>query len=476
MRSVRVRLTLWNVGIFAAVLLLFLLATHFAVRAFLVSTIDRRLESQGESFARIYERMDERLQRPPLDGQRENPRRFPSFGMRNGTFRWVRAYNQTGRLVLPQAGEPDENMTPWDDAAIRAALAGERSYSTIAVDGASLRVYSRPLLRNGAPAGALQVAFPLREMEMLNEGMMVIMMTLIPFMLIAAALGGLFLTGRVLSPVRKITKAAEEITAQDLSQRLPVFGDDEFAHLAMTMNRMMHRLQESFTQIEQAFEQERRFTADASHELRTPLTAIKANTSLALRGARTAEQYREALVAANKAADYMNKLVQDMLLLARSDSGQLAMEMQQITLADLCAGVISLFQQQEPLIAPVRCNIPPGLSLRGDEHHLHRLLTNLLENALRHTPAEGSVTLSARVEEDIVVLQIADTGEGIAAEHLPHLSERFYRVDSARSRQQGGSGLGLAIVQSIVDAHRGSIHFASVPGEGTTVTVRLPMK
>lgn len=480
MRSVRVRLTIWNVGILTVVLVLFLITTQLAVKKYLVSSVDQRLQRQADSFSLLFRRMSQRLlgENSTLGVAGNGVRRFQGINFRNGENRWVRIYNSDGTLRWPPEEVFDETPSKWDDAAIGKSANGIALFTTVKIDGTSLRIFSRPLLISDNAPMVIQVAFPLREIEMLNEGMTTIMITLIPIAVLIAALVGLFLTDRLLSPVRNITQAAEAISAQDLTRRLPVSGDDEFAQLAKTMNRMVKRLQDSYAQMESAFEQERRFTADASHELRTPLTAIKANTSLALRGERSVEQYRKALYATDKAADLMNKLIQDLLLLAHSDSGQLQLNLNLVNVHELLLHSAELVQAgagENKAAIKVDDNIDKVLNVNGDGQHLLRMLTNLLENAIRHTPANGEIRLTAQRDRNQLLIKVIDSGEGISNEHLAHITDRFYRVDASRSRKDGGSGLGLAIVKSIIDAHQGKIHFSSSLGQGTTVTVYLPL-
>lgn len=468
-RSVRLRLTFWNVGVLAVVLLIFLIAMHLAVRFYMFKSIDSQLRNQANGFA-------QRFARPDNDAP-ERPLRLR--GYRNN-YRWMRLFDTQGRSMTPWRLPATVQESPWDMGAFRAGLDGRSRFSTIDTtiesEAMSLRVYSVPLERDGQRVGVMQIALSLTEVYRLQRGLTLIVLLLAPLALLAAGFGGLFLTDRMLFPVREITRAADDLNAEDLSRRLPVTGDDEFAHLATTINRMLIRLQGAFTRLETMVEQERRFTSDASHELRTPLTAIKANTSLALRGERTPEQYRTALIAADRAADMMNRMVQDLLLLARSDGGQLTIAPQSIAPGELLREVIKLAGEKEGQAQVRVAEIDPALRLWGDPHHLTRLLLNLLENALRHTPATGEITLGARAAGTATVLTVIDTGEGIPAEHLPHIIERFYRVDTARARQHGGTGLGLAICQSIVDAHQGQMTLSSVEGQGTTVTVTVPGK
>src|SRR5262249_37324681 len=231
-----------------------------------------------------------------------------------------RLLDLSGRAMAPFSDDG-----PWDPETFALAAGGGEGYSVVVIDNEPVRIFSVPLRRAGQVQGVVQVAYPLSEQERLDNGMVRTVAMLIPLGLLVAALGGLFLTDRALRPVREVTQAAAQIGAEDLSRRLEVKGQDEFSELAATFNGMTARLETAFGRLREAYEQQRRFTSDASHELRTPLTAIKANTSLALCGERTPAEYREALQAADEAADLMGRIVQDLLLLARSDAGELVM-------------------------------------------------------------------------------------------------------------------------------------------------------
>jgi heavy metal sensor kinase len=372
--------------------------------------------------------------------------------------------------VLSSPGE--EKPKPWDRSVFTQALRGEAVYSTVTVDGEPMRVLSVPMVEDGTIRGVLQVAHPLTDTYRALNGLTRTMLTLIPVALLVAAISGAFLTERALRPVRKMAQAAGHIGAKDLSERLPVVGHDEFSELSITFNDMLARLEESFTKMEAVLEQQRRFTGDASHELRTPLTVIKANTSLALRGNRTPEDYQRALQAINRAADTMSHVVQSLLLLARADGGQLGLNVSDTPIAEVLERAAESVRKPEH--APVRVNAPDSLTVLGNAEELTRLFSNLAENAARHTPADGRITLTACRENHSVVVTIADSGEGIPPEHLPHVCERFYRVDAARSSASGGAGLGLAICKSIVEAHHGTMTIDSEVGKGTTVRVTLP--
>jgi signal transduction histidine kinase len=320
----------------------------------------------------------------------------------------------------------------------------------------------------------------LSETERAVSGLVTTLLTIAPLALLAAAAGGYALTGRALRPVAQITMAAEQIGAEDLKRRIPVSGEDEFGRLALTFNGMLERLDVAFyererliSQLRDMVEQQRRFTADASHELKTPLTAIKANTSLLLSGNPSPEDYCEATREIDEAAGSMSRLVQDLLLLARSDAGQLALETAAVPVLEPVERAVE--QVRKSSAAPITIDVPPDLVVQGHEDSLTRLFLNLLDNAARHTPSDGSITIRGKRECDAVVVEVVDTGTGISPDHLPRLGERFYRVDTHRARAHGGTGLGLAICGEIARAHGGELSIASEPGQGTTVTVRLPM-
>jgi signal transduction histidine kinase len=330
-----------------------------------------------------------------------------------------------------------------------------------------MRILSMPIERRGSVDEVLQLAYPLdgvlREIDALTSTLL----ALVPFGLLAAGLGGACLTGRALRPVREIAGTAARLGAKDLSERLPVSGNDEFSELSSSINAMLARLEE-------AFERQRRFTADASHELRTPLSIVKANTGLALDAnhAWPEERYREFLTAIDIAAGRQSRIVEELLFLARADAGGLARDVGSVCLIEaLEEAAEAVSRLDRPCIRLE--SLDPALMVPGSGSELTRLFTNLLENAVRHTPPEGTVTVSANGDAMSVTVTVTDTGEGIAPEHLPHLGERFYRVDAARSAGTGGTGLGLAICRSITEAHGGRMTIESTVGEGTAVRIRL---
>jgi signal transduction histidine kinase len=467
--SVRIRLTLWNVGILALVLGGFGSALCLSVQVQQQDAIERDLDARA------------RLAMHPAEAELitaravERPAMPRSMKIEELDYRRALTFDLAGR------SQQFRDDRPWDPAAYRIASRGRRWVTTVRHQDDRLLVLSAPIRRKGALVGVVQVAQPLVERERLVESQFRTLLVLVPLALLVAGVGGLFLTNNALRPVDQMTQAAADIGAGDLSRRLEVRGQDELARLALTFNSMIARLEGTFRglesayyRLEGAYEEQQRFTGEASHELRTPLTRIKGMTSLALSGPGCFDEYRDAVLVADQAADMMTRIVQDLLLLARSDAGQLTPYLAPISVCALLRRAAD--RPAAPGDPVILLRLPEGdLQVAGDTDHLTRLLTNLVENAVRHTPAAGEVTLSARQDGAQVLITVTDTGEGIPAEHLPHVCQRFYRVDSARARRDGGSGLGLAICQSIVQAHNGTMSIDSTAGQGTTVRILLPL-
>lgn len=373
-----------------------------------------------------------------------------------------------GGQVLRPAGQ-----SPFDAAAAARAEQGHVSFTTIRHEGERVRVASTPWRPPFGPAGAVQVARDLRSLDEQWSSQMGALAIVVPTALLLALLGGAWMTGRALTPVRKVVRAAAQIQAEDLSRRLPVIGADELAELSATLNGLIGRVEEAFanqkraySDLEAAYANQRRFTADASHELRTPLTRLQMASSGGLAGT---TDVRRALQVAHEAGRDLAHLVDELLTLSRADAGQLGLAAEPLDLRVVAAEAAGALPNPDDPRLVVELPSEP-VPARGDPALLRRALLNLLTNALRHTPA-GVVTLRAHSPATLVV---ADTGEGIAPEHLPHLTQRFYRVDKARARDDGGCGLGLAIVQSIAQAHGGRFVLQSELGKGTVATIHLP--
>ena len=286
--------------------------------------------------------------------------------------------------------------------------------------------------------------------------------------MILGLIGGWFLTARALRPIRKMGEAAAAVSASNLSQRIDVGKtESELGQLAGTLN-------EAFDRLEKAFERQTRFTADASHELRTPLAIVMSQAELALRKERTPAEYREALETSLKASQRMKAVVEGLLTLARADAKELDLRKERVELGRLVEETASLLG---PLALERKVSLTVSaepVSVSGDPDRLREVVTNLITNAIRYNVQGGKVDVTLSGGKDGASLTFADTGIGIPEKDQPLLFERFYRVDKARSREAGGTGLGLAISKWIVEAHGGTISFASRENAGSTFTVRLP--
>ncbi len=293
--------------------------------------------------------------------------------------------------------------------------------------------------------------------------------------LMAALVIGFFVFRQITRPVEQMTQAAQSLATGDLSARVEVdshparLGSDELSDLGAAFNSMADHLQQS--------ERLRRdMTADIAHELRTPLAVIRGNLEAMLDGVypRDAEHLKPALDQVN----LLSRVIDDLRTLALAEAGQLQLKKRPADLKTLIASALASFEPQAAshqitLRSSVASNLP---LIEIDPDRIQQTIAILISNALRYTPAQGSITLNSRSDDQRVSIEVTDTGPGIPPEDLPHLFERFYRADKSRSRESGGSGLGLAIAKSIVEAHGGSISATSEPGKGTTMQLQLPAR
>lgn len=291
-----------------------------------------------------------------------------------------------------------------------------------------------------------------------------------PALLLAAAGFGYWMSRRALAPVDALVRTAREVGGANLSSRVQkLTTGDELQRLSDTLNEMLDRIETAFLRVTQ-------FTADASHELRTPVSLIRTEAELALRRSRGEAEYKESLRHILLEAERTTALIEQLLSLARTDSGRETVKLQPLNLGQVLNGVVEGWQQVATMRSmQLSAKIDEAsVFVVGDEPLLRRLADILLDNAFKYTPSPGWVRLSLEQTADKAVMTVQDSGVGIAPEEQSKIFERFYRVDKARSRAQGGTGLGLAIAQWIVTQHHGSIAVESRPGEGATFRVELP--
>jgi signal transduction histidine kinase len=491
-------LTLWYGALLALTLLAF--------GAFLYVTLQQSLSSSTDT--RLGVRADQiRREVGPSLGNLLQPEDVPPGKLEStlGEFVepgiYVQLLNQRGGVVAAPPNLVGGEL-PVPSASRQAIAEDRRVFVTIPVArDANVRLLTEPIHEagGGEVVGAVQVAESLTPLENTMAAVAQQLLTAGASVLLVAVIVGWLVTRAALSPVARITATARHIAATgDYRQRLhvqpPRIGSgDELFFLAGTFNDMIARL-------EQMLDAQRRLLADTSHELRNPITVIRGNLALLRRPALPETTRQEAIVEAEEEAARMGRLVGDLLLLARADAGdQPTLEREPVDLAELATEVV---ERARPLAASrsLSVSIRGSAVVLGDRDRLKQLLANLVENAVRYTPLDGQidVTLSggdrhptvqhgrrlARSRHtralgtptDMATLIVADTGIGISAADLPHVFERFFRADKARSRAHGGTGLGLSIAQYIAQAHGGGIEVESGgPNRGTTFTVRLPL-
>ncbi|NDJ75030.1 MAG: HAMP domain-containing protein [Chloroflexi bacterium] len=458
-RTLRFRFAFW-VG---ALLLL----AQAALAAFVYARLEDRLSNNVDDTLRL----NAAQIRAMVEAQ-EGELALPDEDVNDSLSADLQEQSLTARILSP-SGEIIQAYGIYRDLPINTSILDavhqqqEKLVTTTEPDDADdkLRVLAVPILQDGELAGIVEVTQTMDSVEDTLEQLLIIFQIGMPISVIIAALGGYGLAARVLARVDSITDMAQRISAEDLSARLdfpPI--NDEVGRLAQTFDMMLGRLEESF-------QRERQFTSDASHELRTPLAAMRTILDMTRAKRRSVEDYEQALDDLAGEMDRLQGLVSDLLRLARNESPETATH----ETVDLSALLVDIADSLRPLAERKHLGLdhtlPEGLTLNGDRDQLIRLFVNLLENAVKFTD-QGAITISgAAASAGFVTITIADTGQGIAPEHLPHVFERFYRAEA--SRTTAGAGLGLTIALSIARAHGGTIEVESEVGQGTRFRVLL---
>jgi len=348
--------------------------------------------------------------------------------------------------------------------------ANQRQFANVAYGDLPLRILSSTV-SVGGQRFIVQVAEPMDDYLEALERFRTAMFISIPVLLLLAAGGGYWMSTRALRPVDRITHAAQMINPQDLSRRVivPQTGD-ELQRLAETLNQMLQRIESAVARITQ-------FTADASHELRTPVALIRTRAEVTLAKPRNIDQYRDALKEVLAESERTTALIENLMTLARADTGSETLNFNRTDIGDIArevstqAQTLSDAKQLHWSVA-----IPDAaIWVRGDANALRRLLLILVDNAVKYTPPAGSISLALQRNGSHAEIRVRNNGIGISADDLPHIFDRFYRADKARSRELGGTGLGLSIGRWIANAHGGDIQVETSTPNGTTFVVRLPI-
>jgi heavy metal sensor kinase len=451
--SLRMRLTFWYAGVLFCVLLTYAGTVYIFLERSLWQQLDQRLHESTED-------MESLLPASWSSPQQLTDLRTDDFDDEDDS--WIEVWSLDGRRLFqsPRAGRlPLEMLGPPQGARVRSVQAANGRH--LRVSDEQSHIGDKPvIIRAAASEDSLRGAL---------LGLFSIMALGLPIAVGTTAYGGYRLARRALRPVDRMAESARLITAERLGDRLDIDNpSDEIGRLGSVMNEMFGRL-------ETAFDQMRRFTADASHELRTPLTAIRTVGEVALREGRDLADYREVIGSMLEETDEMTRLVEALLMLSRADAGQIAIAHEVVDLSDLVRRVAGqlevLAEEKQQTLAVVASE---QVRARVDPVVLRLALVNLVDNAIRHSPIGARVTVRTWASPSEAVIDVEDNGPAIPAIHLPRVFDRFYRVERARTRQGGGVGLGLAISQWAVRVQAGEIEVLSEEGTGSVFRIRLP--
>lgn len=468
MLSLRIKLTLYYLAILSAILFFIAIAFYTYVSRSLLISIDESLTYQMKKIERII-RLGSGSEPGVGEEEGERPLTLIPHAMQIIDDKW--------RIRDEEYAAPNDRLDIDKDELSRLEV-GAPDYKTVKTPGGeSLRVVTLHAKNpDGSGTYFIRLGYSLNAFQKANRRTLILLVIAIPLALLLGSYGGMLLANQALRPVDRMTRAAEQIAAGDLSERVPEPERmDELGRLAATFNVMIARLQA-------AFERQKQFTSDASHELRTPLAVMRGDIEITLRRERSGEEYKRALTSNLEEIMRLSRLVEDLLMLARGDTGRIELRCEPVDLNDICRRMAEYIapladQRAQTLIyepSPGAETAPVLVS--ADLLRIKQLLLNLLDNAIKYTERRGRVALRLKAEEHVAVITVADTGRGIPPEDLPHIFERFFRRSAKTAdRTAAGFGLGLSIVKWIVDSHGGRIEAKSEVGKGTEFIVRLPL-
>lgn len=456
--SLRFQLLSWYIALLVAAFAVFGGFMYFAVDEFLQQNLQENLTRRARQIAHTTAAAGNLTANSLAE-------HIGTFYAPELSSRFVRVTQSDGK-VLYQSGAPEDESF---DPAVPAPKNRAEEYRVEGARRSQLLVKSLPVDSTAGPL-LIEVGAPLAPIHAAVNKMILALALGAPILIIVAVIGAQKLISRALSPVVGMARGAEDISLHNLSERLPVIGSgDELETLALALNRMISRIHD-------AVEQNRRFVADASHELRTPLAILRGELENVVTRNQISKETRDTLGSNLEEVERLGKIVEGLFALSRLDAGEAQSESINFDLAKLAVTTT----EQMALLAEDKAislvaNPSPPVFVRGDSSRLKQVIVNLVDNAIKYTLPGGRVDVSVRAEDPHAILEVKDNGIGIPKRDLPHIFERFYRVDKARSRELGGAGLGLSIVKSICDAHGAELQAVSEEKQGTTFTVRLPL-
>jgi heavy metal sensor kinase len=460
LNSVRARLTLWYLFVFGVLLIAFSIFIYTLLSKNLYERLDHSLENSAQVTATEFQSEIREFNGDASAGALQTLIELQLSGIYTAIFE--------GDKLLASSYPDRQQPYPLSTFSDNKKKDREVFFQTVGgfgEEGARLAIVS---WRENEKEFWVTVAEPLYDLTEQLESVRRIFYIGLPTILLVAGISGFLLAKKSFTPVVRMSNQAKRISATNLQERLVVNNShDELGQLATVFNELLSRLDQSFANM-------REFMADASHELRTPLAIIRGEAEVTLSQERSDSEYKDSLIVIQDEAKRLSSIVEDMMALARAEAGQRQLNMQEFYLNDLveevCRAMQVLAANKDIVLTLDSTGDVPFL---GDEDMIRRLLLNLLDNAIKYTPSNGSVSVKVVDEQAGIKLLVTDTGAGIPAEAAPYIFERFYRVDKARSRADGGSGLGLAIAKWVAEAHKGSIELTSQPGQGSTFIVFL---
>lgn len=461
-RSLYFRLILWYSGLVIVVSLAFAAYTYEGVRVRLYGEMERTLARRAQQIA------DNVLIHEGSEPEQEIARQISEVYSPAANNRFIRILKSDGSLLY--VSEPPKDGS-FDPQAVPMPLSGATVQRIEKLpSGVTLLMVDLPVILAGK-GYRIEMGAPTHEMQTALHGLVITLLFGLPIVVIIASAGGYVLVRRSLKPVEDIRATAEQITFGNLSNRLPVVHTgDALEHLSLTLNQMLHRLEDAYLQVS-------RFSADASHELRTPLTIMRGELeSIIQRYPALSDVLRERLGSILEETERLSRITESLFTISRLDAGEAKTNPVTFYLIDLVKTTTDqmlLLAEEKSIAITIDQRAP--VKVTGDTARLKQVVVNLLDNAIKYTPAGGKISITISEEQHKACFTITDTGIGIHSNALPHVFERFYRADKARSREQGGAGLGLSIVRSIVQAHGGTVEVESVENKGATFRVILPL-
>jgi heavy metal sensor kinase len=459
-RSIGFRLAAWYSLVFASGLAVFSVLAWFAMRATIYHAVDAELRDRVRGVQKFMDRQISSLSIPEI---RDEFREHSVLGPGGDLFQVCDPEGQWLYRSVPLEGNNVPIVKPADLL--------KPQFATSHVADRPLRFYSERILVNGK-AYTVQVAAPMHEAFEAIEAFGTILILVVPGLLLAASAGGYWISKRALDPVDEISRAAQRISIESLSDRLPVpKTGDQLERLTDTLNQMFSRLEASVRGMKQ-------FTADASHELRAPMALIRTTAEVAVqRRDRPAPEYLEALDDILEESERTSQVINSLMLLARADAGKEVVERTPADMSSVCRAAI---EQGERLVhhRRLQCSVcvpDQPVPVLADADALRRAILILIDNAAKYTPEGGVVRVDLSTQDSVATVKVSDTGIGIDPADLPHIFDRFWRADKARSRAYGGAGLGLSIAKWIAETHAGSITVASELGKGSTFSFNVPL-